>query len=109
MEDGLDLPWDVAVLPGGDWLITERDRKRILIRRAGGSAEVLVDLPSQFISMGETGLMSIVVSDRIRRIARVRSRSRRRAGAPAEWTAMPGAGQKRIVANRHVSVKPTRS
>lgn len=60
VEDGLDLPWDVAVLPGGDWLITERDRKRILIRRAGGSSEVLVDLPSQFISTGETGLMSIV-------------------------------------------------
>ena len=62
---GLDIPWDVAVLPGGDWLITERDRQRISIRTAPGQARVLADTPRGFWSSGETGLMSIVADPRV--------------------------------------------
>ncbi len=64
-KSGLDIPWDVAVLPNGAWLVTERDRKRILIRRPNGSSRVLVDNPAGFINAGETGLMSIVRDPRV--------------------------------------------
>lgn len=60
VESDLDIPWDIAVLPGGAWLITERDRLRISIRRTDGTTGVLVDAPGGFFSAGETGLMSIV-------------------------------------------------
>jgi len=62
---GLDIPWDVAVLPSGAWLITERDRKRILLRTAPGAVRVLADSPSGFWSSEETGLMSIVADPRV--------------------------------------------
>ena len=62
---GLDIPWDVAVLPGGDWLITERDRLRLSIRTAPGQTRVLADTPKGFWSSGETGLMSIVADPRV--------------------------------------------
>ncbi|MBA3310960.1 MAG: PQQ-dependent sugar dehydrogenase [Nocardioidaceae bacterium] len=58
-ERGLDIPWDVAVLPNGDWLVTERDRQRILLRTVTGRLRVLAAQPAGFWSSGETGLMSI--------------------------------------------------
>lgn len=57
---GLDIPWDVAVLPSGRWLVTERDRKRVLLRSRGGSVRAIVWSPSGMWSSGETGLMSVV-------------------------------------------------
>jgi glucose/arabinose dehydrogenase len=56
----LEYPWDVAVLPNGSWLVTERDRERITLRRPDGSRKVLADTPPGFWHEGETGLMSIV-------------------------------------------------
>jgi aldose sugar dehydrogenase len=63
---GLDIPWDVAVLPSGAWLITERDRQRILLRMPRGHIRVLAKHPGGFWSSGETGLMSIVADPRVR-------------------------------------------
>jgi aldose sugar dehydrogenase len=57
---GLDVPWDVAILPDGSWLVTERDRLRITIRHPDRSRDVLVDSPPRFWASGETGLLSIV-------------------------------------------------
>jgi glucose/arabinose dehydrogenase len=57
---GLDVPWDIAILPDGSWLVTERDRLRITIRHADGSRDILADGPPHFWASGETGLMSIV-------------------------------------------------
>ena len=57
---GLDIPWDIAVLPSGAWLVTERERLRISIRRTDGSTQVLANTPTGFFAAGETGLMSIV-------------------------------------------------
>jgi len=57
--NGLDIPWDVAVLPNGALLVTERDRERITLRRPNGSEKVLANTPPGFWHGGETGLMSI--------------------------------------------------
>lgn len=58
--NGLDIPWDVAVLPKGSLLVTERDRERITLRRPNGDEKVLANTPPGFWHGGETGLMSIV-------------------------------------------------
>lgn len=67
---GLDIPWDVAVIPGGDLLVTERSRRRILLRTSEGQTRVLVNRVGNSWASGETGLMSIVVDPRIRRNGR---------------------------------------
>jgi glucose/arabinose dehydrogenase len=56
----LDVPWDIAILPDGSWLVTERDRLRITLRSPDGSRVVVADQPAGFWAAGETGLMSIV-------------------------------------------------
>jgi glucose/arabinose dehydrogenase len=61
---GLDIPWDIAILPNGSWLVTERDRLRITLRRSNGSRVVVADHPAGFWASGETGLMSIVADPR---------------------------------------------
>ncbi len=61
----LDIPWDIAVLPSGSWLVTERDRFRITLRHPDGSRIVLADHPSGFWASGETGMMSIAADPRV--------------------------------------------
>lgn len=61
----LDIPWDIAVLPSGSWLVTERDRLRITLRHPDGSRVVLADRPAGFWASGETGLMSIAADPNI--------------------------------------------
>jgi aldose sugar dehydrogenase len=56
----LDVPWDIAILPDGSWLVTERDRLRITLREPDGTRRVVADDPAGFWASGETGLMSIV-------------------------------------------------
>ncbi|CAO5178430.1 aldose sugar dehydrogenase [Frankia sp. AiPs1] len=60
--DGLDAPWDVAFLPSGDALISERDSGRILrLPRGGDRPSVLVTLPG-VVHRGESGLLGLAVS-----------------------------------------------
>lgn len=66
----LDIPWDVAVLPGSDLLVSERDRERILLRRPNGAVRVLARTPRHFWHSGETGLMSLAADPRIGRNGR---------------------------------------
>ncbi len=70
MMRNLDIPWDVAVLPNGDWLVTERDRERILLHKPAGRVRVLARTPRGFWHNGETGLMSIADDPRVRRNGR---------------------------------------
>jgi glucose/arabinose dehydrogenase len=57
---GLDIPWDIAVLPDRSWIVTERDRLRIVLRHPDGSREILADQPPGFWTSGETGMLSVV-------------------------------------------------
>ncbi|SNQ50466.1 Glucose/sorbosone dehydrogenase [Frankia canadensis] len=59
---GLAAPWDVAFLPSGEALISERDSGRILRLPAGGArASVLTTLPG-VVHHGESGLLGLAVS-----------------------------------------------
>lgn len=62
VEDGLDIPWDIAFLPGGSMLVTERDDKQLLLRTPGGSTRTILDSPRGMWSGGETGLMGVEVA-----------------------------------------------
>lgn len=67
---GLDIPWDTAFLPNGAMLVTERTRKRILVRRPRGRVRVVAVDPAGIWASGETGLMSLAVDPRFRRNSR---------------------------------------
>ena len=57
---GLDHPWDVRPLPGGQLLFTERDRATLSVWRDGRTRRL--DFPSSEVWVsGETGLMGLEV------------------------------------------------
>jgi glucose/arabinose dehydrogenase len=59
---GLTAPWDVAFLPSGEALISERDSGRILrLPAGGGRATEVVKLPG-VVHRGESGLLGLAVS-----------------------------------------------
>jgi len=58
---GLEAPWGLAFLPGGDALISERDSGRLLQVRPDGSVRVLGRLAGVNAS-GEGGLLGVAVS-----------------------------------------------
>lgn len=64
---GLDIPWDVAPLPNGAMLVTERTTRRLLLRTRNGGLRVLADAPNGTWAEGETGLMSVVADPKFRR------------------------------------------
>src|SRR5690606_25075879 len=60
---GLDRPWDLAFLPSGDLLVTERPGRRLRIIRDGVlDPRPIGGLPE--IGGGSGGLMSVVVHPR---------------------------------------------
>ncbi|MEO6471361.1 MAG: PQQ-dependent sugar dehydrogenase [Aeromicrobium sp.] len=59
VKAGLQIPWDLAFLPDGSMLYTERDRERITLRKTDGSTSVVLENQSTMWHSGETGLMSI--------------------------------------------------
>ena len=59
VASGLSTPWDVAVLPGGPLLVTERNAARLLVVKGGQVREV--GRPGNAWVSGETGLMSVVL------------------------------------------------
>jgi len=60
---GLELPWDLAFLPNGDMLVTERPARRLRIVRNGVlDPEPIAGLPE--MSGGGGGLMSVAVHPR---------------------------------------------
>ena len=59
VASGLTIPWDVATLPGGPLLVTERESSRLLVVRGGEAREI--GRPPNAWASGETGLMSVVL------------------------------------------------
>ncbi len=57
---GLEAPWGLAFLPGGDALVTERDSSRLLRVSPSGSVREVGTLPAE--GDGEGGLLGVAVS-----------------------------------------------
>ncbi len=60
VAEGLTIPWDVAPLPDGRLLVTERAGGFSLIDTGGSTTPVTADLSDLFAS-GETGLMGLTL------------------------------------------------
>ena len=58
---GLEVPWAVAFLPGGDALVTERDSARLLRVTPSGATTTVATVPGVEPG-GEGGLMGVAVS-----------------------------------------------
>jgi glucose/arabinose dehydrogenase len=62
---GLELPWDMAFLPNGDALVTERTAMRLRLVQSGAVvAEPIAGIPEGANSGGGGGLMSVAVHPR---------------------------------------------
>jgi glucose/arabinose dehydrogenase len=60
---GLQVPWGVAFLPGGDALVSERTTARIVrVPAAGGAAQEVMRVPGVDTNAGEGGLLGLAVS-----------------------------------------------
>jgi glucose/arabinose dehydrogenase len=61
MATGLDVPWGIAFLPGGDAIVTERETGRLLRIRQGEPA-VEVGRIQEATATGEAGLLGIAAA-----------------------------------------------
>ncbi len=62
VQSGLRIPWDLAFLPDGSMLVTERDAKRLLLRTSDGGVRTIFTSPRHMWAGGETGLMAVEVA-----------------------------------------------
>ena len=62
LATGLQAPWGIGFLPGGDALVTERDSARVLRIPAAGGSPVEVTTIEQARPAGEGGLLGLAVS-----------------------------------------------
>ncbi|MFJ8435252.1 PQQ-dependent sugar dehydrogenase [Kitasatospora sp. NPDC094019] len=62
VTDGLKSPWGLAVLPGGDLLVSERDSARILRVSAKDGARTVAGTVPGVTSGGEGGLLGLALS-----------------------------------------------
>lgn len=69
---GLDRPWDVAALPGGDLLVTQRDRGTLTLVDPDTGAKRNLGFPSSSVwASGETGLLGLAVDPGFTRNRRI--------------------------------------
>jgi glucose/arabinose dehydrogenase len=62
---GLELPWDLAFLPNGDMLVTERTAMRLRVVQSGTLvAQPIAGLPEGMSAGGGGGLMAVAVHPR---------------------------------------------
>ena len=68
LAGGLDVPWGIAFLPGGDALVTERASGRIYrVPKGGGNPKRVMRVPKVDSDAGEGGLLGIEISPRYRK------------------------------------------
>lgn len=58
VAEGLQNPWGIAFLPGGDLLVTERPGRLRLVRAAGGSPATITGTPEVWAN-GQGGLLDV--------------------------------------------------
>lgn len=102
---GLEVPWDVKVLPGGRLLLDERAKKRLIVA-TGGTKKVLSGFPSSKVwASGETGAMGLAVDPSFA--------SNRRIYTCVGWTKANGGHDVRVIAwqlnNAYTGVKYLRT
>jgi glucose/arabinose dehydrogenase len=64
---GIQMPWGLTFLPGGDALITERQTSRVLRIRPGRPPEPVRTIPDVHIPGGDGGLLGLDISPRFAR------------------------------------------
>jgi glucose/arabinose dehydrogenase len=63
IASGLQVPWGIAFLPGGDALVSERTTGRILrVPAAGGPVQPVMQVPGVDTNAGEGGLLGLAIS-----------------------------------------------
>jgi glucose/arabinose dehydrogenase len=62
LATGLDVPWDLAVLPDGNFLVTLRDRAELVRIGADGGEPALVATVDGVVPDGEGGLLGVALS-----------------------------------------------
>jgi glucose/arabinose dehydrogenase len=68
LAKGLQVPWGIAFLPGGDALVSERTTGRILrISRDGSRKRTVMRVPGVDTDSGEGGLLGLALSPRYAR------------------------------------------
>ena len=61
VTDGLTHPWGIEVLPGGDYLVTERSGNLRIVTRAGEVGEPISGLP-EVVSRDQGGLLDVALA-----------------------------------------------
>ncbi len=60
VADGLEVPWSMAWLPGGDMLVTERIGRLRIIRNGQLLPDAVPGTPEVFTTGGQAGLFDVV-------------------------------------------------
>jgi glucose/arabinose dehydrogenase len=113
---GLDHPWEVAVLPTGDLLVTQRDRGRLTLVDPDSGAKRDLAFPSARVwNRGETGLLGLAVDPAFASNRRIYTCSGWRADDGSHdirvnaWTLDPGLTAATLVGPLVTGLPPSRT
>ncbi len=62
VKSGLEIPWDIAFLPDGSMLYTQRDKETLTLRTTGGTETTVLQNLARLWHGSETGLMSVEIA-----------------------------------------------
>ena len=61
VTDGLEYPWSIEFLPGGDFLITEKPGNLLRVSADGKTKTDLEGLPDNLVAQGQGGLLDVAL------------------------------------------------
>ncbi|MDO5759121.1 MAG: PQQ-dependent sugar dehydrogenase [Rhodobacterales bacterium] len=70
IADGLEHPWGMHQLPGGDWIVIERPGRMRLISASGEISRPIIGLP-EVDAQGQGGLLDVLVREDFEKTRRV--------------------------------------